>query len=110
MRRQRVEDRDQVAPLGRRQPGRRLVEQDEARRAGKASAISSWRCWPWLSVADQRVGDAVETDRVSGSRVACTMVASSRRGRSSEKRPRDTPRQARKIESRTLRPPNSSEI
>ena len=32
---QRAEDRDQVAALGRRQPGRRLVEQDQARRAGQ---------------------------------------------------------------------------
>ena len=36
MRRQRVENRDQFAPLGGRQSGRRFVEQDESRRAGQS--------------------------------------------------------------------------
>ena len=35
MRRQRGQDLDQLEPLGRREPCRRLVEQDEARRAGE---------------------------------------------------------------------------
>ena len=30
-----------------------------------ASAISSWRCWPWLSIGDRRLQDVVEMDGVS---------------------------------------------
>ena len=45
------QQRDQLAPLGRRQPGGRLVEQDQRGAPASAMPISSWRCWPCESSA-----------------------------------------------------------
>ena len=93
--RQRVEDRDQIAPLGRRQSGRRLVEQDEARRAGQRQRHFEL---PLLAVAQRRNQSrrAVPPDeRQRLMRIGLLHGASSERGRSSESRRRETPRQAR---------------
>ena len=49
--RQRVEDGDEIAPLGRRQSGRGLVEQNEARRAGERQRDFKL---PLLTVAQRR--------------------------------------------------------
>ena len=92
--RQRVEDRDEVAPLGRRQAGGRLVEQDEARRAGERQRDLELALLAMAELADRRVADGSSLT-ARRMRSAWARMASSRRARSSEKRRRDTPRQPR---------------
>ena len=52
-----AQQRDQLAPLGRRQPGRRLVEQDQARRAGQRHADLELALLAVRQVGDRLVGD-----------------------------------------------------
>ena len=54
------EQRDQLAPLGRRQAGGRLVEQDQARRAGQRHADLELALLAVRQVGDALVGDVAE--------------------------------------------------
>ena len=95
MRRQRGQDLDQLEPLGRREPCGRLVEQDEARRAGERE-----RDLELALLAVGEFGNALllHGGQMHGLHQRVGRHASARRstpGRSGEKRPRETPQQAR---------------
>jgi hypothetical protein len=61
VRRQRGEQRDQLAPLGGRKAGRRLVEEDQARRAGQRHADLELALLAMGEVGDALVGEVRET-------------------------------------------------
>ncbi len=89
--RQRVEDGDEVAPLGRRQAGRRLVEQDEARRAGQRQRDLQL---PLLAVRQRRhqpVPDALQMHGVEDRFRPAPCSRPRRPAWTSEKRRRDAP-------------------
>ena len=89
-----VRNRHEIAPLGRRQARGRLVEQDEARRAGERERDLELPLLAIGQLADQAVLVAGQMHGLDQLSAAC-ISASSARGRSSEKRFRETPRQAR---------------
>ena len=96
MRRQRGQDLDQLEPLGRRQPGRRLVEQDEARRARERERDLELALLAMGELGNQRCSlTAVRCTACTSPSADCIERVARRRGRSSEKRPRETPQQAR---------------
>ena len=107
--RQRREQRDQLAPLGRRQARRRLVEQDQARRAGQRHADLELALLAVRQRRDRLVGDVRQAhalEQLLGRRRDAWLRAA----RASKlKRPRATPRTARNRLSRTVRSRNSSE-
>ena len=91
MRGERVEDGDEVAPLGRRETRRRLVEQDEPRRAGEREGDLKL---PLLAVAQtSQTGVSRMSSRWTLLAIdcACAMVASRAPGRRSDRRPRTRP-------------------
>ncbi len=108
MRRQRFEELHQVGPLGGRQAGGRLVEQDQPRRAGQRHADLELALLAVRERCDRLVGDAGQADLLEQfvGRRAGTAGAP---GRRKPKRPRDTPRTARNRLSRTVRSRNSSD-
>ena len=107
MRRQRVEDGDEIAPLGRRETRRRLVEQDEARRAGQRQRDFELALLAVAQRRDRRCRECRRDGRCCAIECACAIVASRAPGRMSDSRPRETPRQATKMLSMTVSPPNS---
>ena len=67
MARQRLQDLDEVAALGRRQAGGRLVEQDEARRAGQRQRDLELALLAVAQRRDQPVAVVVQMRRRAGS-------------------------------------------
>ena len=68
VRRQRREDIDEVAPFVRRQAGGRLVEQDEARRAGEGERDLELALLAVAEFGDEGLGFVVELDGVHDAR------------------------------------------
>ncbi len=64
---QRPQERDQLAALGRREPGRRLVEEDEARRARERHADLELALLAVRQLGDRLVGDVRRGARASSS-------------------------------------------
>ena len=91
---ERGQDMDQIATLRRRQARRRLVEQDEARRAGERERDLELALLAIGQFADQTILVARSARPRPALRLRC-ISASSGRGRTSENRFRETPRQAR---------------
>ena len=106
MRRQGVEDGDEIAAFRRRKAGRRLVEQDEARRAGERQSDLELALLAVAEDRDRRLENIVEMDRV-GDRGAPAPWCGRRARAKSDSLPRETPRQATKMLSITVRPPKS---
>ena len=94
MGRQRGQDRDQIAALGRRQTRRRLVEKYKARRAGERERDFKLALLAMRQLADQTIGNRFQMSKRIRSVTDC-MIASRALVRMNEKRPRETPRQAR---------------
>ena len=93
--RHRREDLDQLGPLRGRQAGGRLVEQDEARRAGQRQRDLELALLAVAQLADQAIAHVLSGARPRSGFRPTAAGASPVRGRISEKRPRETPRQAR---------------
>ena len=103
------QQRHQFAPLGRRQAGGRLVEQDQPRRAGQRHADLQLALLAVRQVGDALVGDVGQAralEQVVGGRASTRGRARARR---KLKRPLATPRTARNRLSRTVRSRNSSD-
>ncbi len=94
MARQRVENADEITPLGRGETGGGLIEQDETWRTGQGERDFQLALLAIGELANQPSFSAVRC--TASTRVSAAWTsASSRRGRISEKRFRETPRQAR---------------
>ena len=65
MRRERGEDVDEFCPLGRRQPGRRLVEQEETRRASERERHLELALLPIGQFRNQPILDGRQMDRLN---------------------------------------------
>ena len=104
-----VQQRDELAPLGRRQPGRRLVEQDQARRAGERHADLELALLAVREIRRRARRRCATGARARAGRSSPALEAWPGRGRQKLKRPLATPRTARNRLSRTVRSRNSSE-
>ena len=107
--RQRAEQRHQLAALGGREPGRRLVEQDQPRRAGERHADLELALLAVRERGHRLVGDVRRAARARAGRRPPRATCCDARGRKKLKRPRATPRTARKRLSRTVRSRNRSD-